>query len=172
MPPKKHWFNKRKGNNPRTPNMAIFTSYTIPAFHSDIMDAVSAEIPSVWFCDINDNLQTTNEYDTNIMGSFTCNNRACAKKTWTSKKVAILIRGYPANGYNAEVFNQRCKSCNHLGQPIVDKQSYVDRVVYRLKKWANVPVELPYYEGVSNMMPHESELCEGCMRGLCQKKGT
>lgn len=82
--------------------------------------------------------------------------------------VAILIRGYPGNGYNALVFNQRCKSCNWLGNLKLDKESNVDRVVYRLKKWADVPVEQPFFNHKEGP-PHESALCEGCKRGVCRQ---
>lgn len=82
--------------------------------------------------------------------------------------VTILIRGYPGNGYNAVVFNQRCKSCNWLGVFTLDKNSYVNRVAYRLKKWAGVHVEKQHYNGKTGP-PHESDLCEGCKRGVCMQ---
>jgi hypothetical protein len=68
------------------------------------------------------------------MGKFRCNNNGCSNRGWGSKKVTILIRGYPENGYNAVVFNQRCMSCNGLGTLTLDENSYVKRVAYRLKK--------------------------------------
>lgn len=73
------------------------------------------------------------------MGRFTCNNDGCFKKGWASRKVAIFIRGYPEKGYSAVVFNQRCESCNRLGTLTLDKNSYLERVAYRLKKWVGVP---------------------------------
>jgi hypothetical protein len=54
--------------------------------------------------------------------------------------VIIQIRGYSGNGYNAVVFNQRCRSCDWLGALTLDEKSYIDRVAYRLKKWAGVAV--------------------------------
>ena len=72
------------------------------------------------------------------MGKFKCNNHACSKGGWGSKKVAIMIRGYPGNGYSAVVFNQCCKACNQLGTLELDEKSYIDRVTYRLKKFGEV----------------------------------
>ena len=48
---------------------------------------------------------SNNKYLTYVIGKFKCNNDACSMGSWGSKKVAILIRGYPRNGYNAIVFN-------------------------------------------------------------------
>jgi hypothetical protein len=81
--------------------------------------------------------------------------------------VAISIRGYPGSGYNALIFLQRCESCNRLGKLTLDNSSYVERVVYRLKKWAGVAVAQPYYGGADRKRPHRSELCEGCKAGHC-----
>ena len=55
--------------------------------------------------------------------------------------MTILIRGYPRNEYNAVISNQRCKPCHHLGTLILDKVSYIDRVAFRLKRWAGAPAE-------------------------------
>ena len=103
------------------------------------------------------------------MGKFKCDNDDCPKNGWSSKKVAILIRGYPENGYSAVVFNQRCKSCKRFGTLALDETSYVERVAYRLKKWAGVPMEEQRHFARDGP-PHRSELCEGCRRGYCQQK--
>ena len=96
------------------------------------------------------------------------NNNACSKDGSSSKKVAISIKGYPRNGYNAVVFNQRCMACKCLGTLTLDYESYVDRVAYRLKKWAGVAMEQKYFAPKEGP-PHESDLCEGCKRGVCQQ---
>jgi len=102
------------------------------------------------------------------MGRFTCQNDGCATSGWSSKMVAILIRGYSENGYNAVVFNQRCKTCNKLGDFTLNKESYVERVSYRLKKWAGVQVEQPHYTEKTGP-PHLRDFCEGCKQGYCQQ---
>jgi len=81
--------------------------------------------------------------------------------------VAIFIRGYPGNGYNALVFLQRCESCNRLGKLSLDNNSYVERIVYRLKKWAGVTVAQPDYRSADGRGPHRSDLGEGCKAGYC-----
>jgi hypothetical protein len=92
----------------------------------------------------------------------------CDTNGWSSKKVAILIRGYAENGYNATVFNQRCRTCDQLGTLALDEKSYVERVAYRIQRWAGVQVEQPYYASKGGK-PHKRELCEGCKKGVCRQ---
>jgi hypothetical protein len=156
---------------PYKPKRHQFQSPTAmyPSLHQDIMNALSDEFisPEPWFNPTGSDDDAIDQYDTNIMGRFHCRNPACPKQGWGSKKIAILIRQYPDNGYNAVVFKQRCKSCQQLGALRLDENSYVERVVYRLKKWAGIYVERPDYDGKLGP-PHERALCEGCKRGHCQ----
>ena len=92
-----------------------------------------------------------------------------SQKGWGSKKICIVIRKYPSNGYSAQVFNQECVSCEEFGRLQINVNSYVERVAYRLKKWAGVAVDKPSHAGVLGRPPHKSELCEGCKRGYCQR---
>ncbi|OJJ97543.1 hypothetical protein ASPACDRAFT_53726 [Aspergillus aculeatus ATCC 16872] len=94
-------------------------------------------------------------YDTNIMGRFSCPNDKCGSTGWSSKKIAITIRMYTGNKYNAR----------RLSRPIFD-DSYTERVAYRLKKWSGVEMEAPVYSGESHG-PHIRSLCEGCKAGHC-----
>ncbi|KAF1362300.1 hypothetical protein EJ07DRAFT_106638 [Lizonia empirigonia] len=144
------------------------TSYMFPSLHQDVVSAVSDEIASPHFHVDDSESGVSKTYSTHVMGTFVCNNSTCYNDGWVSKKVTILIRGYPTNGYNAVVFNQRCKSCNKLGTMKMDEESYVDRVAYRLKKWAGVQLARPYY-GPKKGLPHKSELCEGCKKGVCEQ---
>ncbi|KAF1850817.1 uncharacterized protein K460DRAFT_271884 [Cucurbitaria berberidis CBS 394.84] len=155
---------------PPKSNGKMKTSFMFPLLHRDVVNAVSGDISSTWFNGKPSDRNSNNEYSTHVMGKFICNNKACPTGGWGSKKVAILIRGYPGNGYNAEVFNQRCKSCNRPGSMKLDEDSYVDRVAYRLKKWAGIPMEKQHYERKISL-PHEEMFCEGCKRGLCQRSG-
>lgn len=107
------------------------------------------------------------EYDTNIMGRFECSNEACRQAGWGSKRIAITIRMYPEQRYNARVYRQRCKGCGSLGQPFPD-DSYADRIAYRLKKWSGIQMEQPIYTNRASKGPHESALCEGCKYGHCK----
>ena len=136
-----------------------------PELHDRIAEAVSPEITSIWF-QSNDRKGYNNEYLTCVVGSFTCDNQICKKRSWSSGVVSILMRGYARNGYSAVVFNQRCKSCEKLGTLTMDETTYVERVAYRVKKWAGVWVEYPVYNRDSKG-PHEERLCEGCKRGTC-----
>lgn len=142
------------------------TSFTFPDLHQSVAEAVAPEISSPWFNDDGEDEDFSTEYSTCIMGRFTCNNSSCKKRSWGSKVVAIVIRSYARNGYTAIVFNQRCKSCDHLGTLKMDHQSYIERVAYRLKRWAGVAVARPPFNAKTGP-PHERELCEGCKKGVC-----
>ncbi|KAF3764443.1 hypothetical protein M406DRAFT_260477 [Cryphonectria parasitica EP155] len=143
------------------------TSFTFASLHGDVARAVSDHIASIWFNKDDDSGEICiKDYSTNVMGSFKCKNAKCSTNRWTSKMVSIVIRGYPNNGYSATVFNQRCKSCNGLGTFTLDRQSYVERVAYRLEKWAGCQVKAPYY-GEGKGLPHREDLCEGCKQGIC-----
>lgn len=119
----------------------------------------------------NDDTRTCiKEYDTNIMGRFTCHNRACGSNGWSSRRVAITIRMYHGARYNARVYNQHCRGCNELGNPRLD-DSYAERVAYRLKKWCGIEMDRPTHSGPSKG-PHQSNLCEGCKNGHCTQLRT
>lgn len=139
-----------------------------PTLHQRVLDAISDKTVSAWFNEKSTN-KSKNEYSTNVMGNFKCSNDDCSKGSWGSKKVAILIRSYPGNGYNSVVFNQRCQSCNQLGTLTLHDNSYVERVAYRLKRWVGVPIEEQHYDQKVGP-PHKSELCEGYKQGYCQKR--
>jgi hypothetical protein len=133
--------------------------------HYNIAEAVAPAIISTWFRNDID-AQFNNKHTTCVMEKFACDNNACRKKRWSSKVVATWIQGYTRNGYNAIVFNQCCESCNCLGSFKLDEKSYIDRIAYRLKKWAGVIVEPPPFLPKS-ILPHEKDLCEGCKVGKC-----
>ena len=140
--------------------------YMFPSLHRKVMEAVSDDLPSTTFHQDGSNANPNKDYPTHVMGTFRCGNRTCSTDGWGSRKVAIQIRGYPKNGYNATVFNQRCKSCNQLGIFKLDEESYVDRVAYRLRKWAGIAVEKQQFTKKKGP-PHETDFCEGCKRGIC-----
>ncbi len=148
------------------------TTVKFPSLHADIEKALGTVsiLPKPWFNDHStDDHKATQQHFTNIMGSFKCRNHKCSKSGWGSKKIGILIRQFPGNGYNALVFKQRCKECNELGILKLDEDSYVERVVYRLKKWAGIHVKRPVYSGERGE-PHEAMFCEACLAGYpCQR---
>jgi hypothetical protein len=144
------------------------TSFTFPELHQRIAEAVAPAITSTWF-NSNTKARPEKEKDTNIIGSFTCVNNRCGKDGWSSGLVAIHIRGYSRNGYNAVVFNQRCKSCGWLGSLKMDEKSYIERVTFRLNTWAGVGTEHTHFSPKMLQGPHESEYCEGCKAGHCPR---
>jgi hypothetical protein len=139
-----------------------------PSYHDAVCDLLKEEDLIFDFHEEDDS-DCDEEYDTNIMGRFECRNRRCRTRGWSSKLVAITIRMYPGEKYNARVYYQRCRVCNKLSEPKLD-DSYAERVAYRLKKWSGVRMETPQYSGASKA-PHKSDLCEGCKHGHCKGLG-
>ena len=139
-----------------------------PALHDDVSRLLEEDDLHFDFHRNDDNKNRIEDYDTNIMGRFTCRSRACSSNGWTSKKIAITIRMYPGEEYNARVYNQRCQECNSLGEPHLDVDSYAERVAYRIKKWCGIEMDRPNYSGQSKG-PHQKALCEGCKNGHCSQ---
>ncbi|KAK8065437.1 hypothetical protein PG997_012184 [Apiospora hydei] len=146
------------------------TSFMFPRLHKHVSNAVRDQIRQVIF---QKKGRETQAYDTFVMGRYVCNNSLCDNKAWTSKKVGVVIRRFADSGhgigYNATVFNQRCKSCDTLGNFSLDVNSYVERVAYRLRVWAGVPQEEAPFTSDEIGPPHEQDLCEGCKEGRCQR---
>ncbi|KAF6813037.1 hypothetical protein CPLU01_14758 [Colletotrichum plurivorum] len=141
------------------------TAFTFWDLQEDVAGAVSGHFVPVWVGKRSQKI-SNNQRETHIMGEFTCDNSSCSKKGWVSGHVAIVIRGYPDNGYNTTVYNQRCITCKRLGDLNIDKGCYVERVAYWLKTWARVKMVRQVYEK-KRTPPHLSELCEGCKQGRC-----
>ncbi|KAF7901593.1 uncharacterized protein EAF01_006892 [Botrytis porri] len=134
-----------------------------PSLHDSVARLLAEHNLHFGFHPTDDAISCTKEYDTNIMGKFTCHNRACTSHGWSSKKIAITIRGE----YNGRVYHQRCKSCNTLSKPILD-DSYTERIAYRIKKWNGIEMDRPVYSGTGKSNgPHNADLCEGCKEGRC-----
>jgi hypothetical protein len=138
-----------------------------PVLHDDVSRLLREDDLEFNFYKVDDTRNCIEEYDTNIMGRFICHNRSCKSDGWSSMKVAITIRMYRGKQYNARVYHQRCSSCNSLSRPHLDG-SYAERVVYRLRKWCGVKVEVPNFSGQSKG-PHHGHLCEGCRDGHCSQ---
>lgn len=140
-----------------------------PTLHDDVARLLEEEDLALEFYNIDTDEGGLHMHDSNIMGRFICRNGACKSSGWSSKKIAITIRMYPGQKYNARVYHQRCKNCNCISRPILD-ESYAERVTYRIKKWNGVEVESPRISGASKG-PHNSLLCEGCKAGHCSELG-
>ncbi|KAK8029518.1 hypothetical protein PG993_010809 [Apiospora rasikravindrae] len=144
------------------------TFFMFPRLHQRVSDAVSKKIGPILFNKKGRDKDAIETYSTHVMGRFECKNESCNTKGWSSKMVAIVIRRFTEQKYNAVVFNQRCKSCNTLGIFHLDESAYTERVSYRLIKWAGLPQEqMPFEEKTGP--PHERDFCEGCKNGHCQQ---
>lgn len=138
-----------------------------PALHGRVMEHLRGNQLAFQFHDNDDDDTAIQIYDTNIMGYFPCRNRSCKAKGWFSGHVGITIRLYSDESYNARVYFQRCTMCETLSRVRLDEDSYVERVVYRLRRWSDIPVERPPYSN-RDRAPHLNHLCMGCQRGHCQ----
>ncbi|PGG96212.1 hypothetical protein AJ79_09681 [Helicocarpus griseus UAMH5409] len=134
--------------------------------HEHVAQLLEDEGLHLDFFDVDDEKSTIGQKDTNVMGRFVCQNNGCKSTGWSSKKIAITIRMYPGQLYNARVYHQRCRNCNDVGQLILDEECYAERVAYRLKKWNGIAVPVPNFSGQSRG-PHDRALCEGCKAGHC-----
>ncbi|KAK0736331.1 hypothetical protein B0T21DRAFT_440621 [Apiosordaria backusii] len=115
-----------------------------PHFHGKVLGAVRGSIsPAPPF--VTGKQNPIDDYSTFIVGSFTCENNE-----W-----------YPDNGYNAQLFNQECKICGELGRMQINVNVYVERVAFRLKKWAGVSVDTPPYTERLDRPPYRSDLYKG-----------
>ena len=144
------------------PRCSIF-----PSMHDNVSRLLEVEDLHFTFHDIDEEVDSIRTYDTSIMGRFSCRNQKCQSSGWPSMRIAITIRMYPGERYNARVYHQRCKRCNLLSKPILD-DSYAERVAYRLKRWCGVELERPEFSGQSKG-PHEEKFCEGCKAGHCSE---
>lgn len=138
-----------------------------PQHHDSVSQLLGEANLRFDFYEVDDSDTWVKEHDTNIMGKFRCYNKNCHSKGWTSKSIAITIRMYPNQRYNAKVYFQRCLQCNWLSKPILDG-SYAERIAYRLKKWNGVRVEERESTDRIHRGPHQSHLCEGCKVGHCK----
>lgn len=139
-----------------------------PDLHGKVLQLLAEDGLYFAFHDMDQPIYNTREYDTHIMGRFQCLNPECDSDGWSSKKVTITIRLYEGDGeYNARVYHQRCLTCNRLSRPILDEDSYVDRVAYRLRKWSGIDMDIPVYTSGDSNGPHQKRFCEGCMAGHC-----
>ncbi|KAH9864711.1 hypothetical protein J1614_010647 [Plenodomus biglobosus] len=151
------------------PKKAASTSRMYPSLHENVANSVLEYIGATRFHDEDSDENCKRRYDTFVVGDFRCYNPKCRGNFWTSGKVTISIRRYAGNDYNAVVFGQRCEACEQLGKFKLDKETYIDRVSYWLKKWAGVQMELPPHT-VKSTPRHRTELCEGCKRGVCKMR--
>ena len=136
-----------------------------PSRHRDVLRLLQESGLSFDFYDIDDPFESTREYDTKVMGRFTCWNTRCISKGWSSKMVPVTIRLYHDSRYNVRVYNQRCQECGRTSRPRLD-DSCAERVVYRLKKWSGLEVEPPFFSS-EHKGPHLTVFCESCRTGRC-----
>ena len=83
-----------------------------PERHDDVANLLADDGLVMDFYRNDDPRSSVKEKDTTIMGRFQCDNPACKSNGWSSMKVAITIRLFQRQKYNARVYHQRCKSCN------------------------------------------------------------
>lgn len=143
---------KKKVSKPKSPP-PCFRMYMFP--HDNVAAVLSEHSITAGFHNNENDESSTRSFMTFTFGRFTCDSKACSGRVWLSRKIAKSIRQYSKDGYNAVVCNQRCQKCERLGRLQIDKDSYVDRVLYRIKKWKGVEIERPVYKEKTTK-PHKS----------------
>lgn len=138
---------------------------TFPKLHDGVQKLLDEDNLAWTFRNHDDEKSCIDSYSTHIMGSFICYRKECPNRGWGSRKVAIRIRKYNGNQYNAVVYHQRCAKCDFLSVPKLN-DSYAERVAYRIKRWSGIEMETPPFSEKSGP-PHMSHLCEGCKAGHC-----
>ena len=141
-----------------------------PKLHKQVLSLLRQDRLLFKFYNSDESDTSIEEYDTNVMGRFVCDNRACFSKGWPSMKIAITIRMYSGRRYNARTYHQRCEGCNSLGRLVLDQTAYAERVAYRIKKWCGIEMERPFYRAGQSKRPHQNSLCEGCRNGHCKQQ--
>ena len=106
----RRWLQQRIHINSK----AIKTSFMLPLLHQGVVNAISYRVASTWPHKKGSHQDSSNYYQTSVIGKFNCSNNSYSKDSLHSKKVAIVIREYPPNGYNTMVFNRCYMSCNKL----------------------------------------------------------
>ncbi|KAF2449017.1 hypothetical protein P171DRAFT_407382 [Karstenula rhodostoma CBS 690.94] len=163
MPPKK----KNTKIPPKQPEV-VPKWLMHPELHGDVSRLLAEEDIHMSFHNVDSDTECMEDWDTNIVGRFKCQDKTCKSRSWVSGKVAITIRLYPGERYNARVYHQGCEKCDSISVPRLD-DTYAERVANRLKIWHGVEVEAPAYERRTEK-PHHSQLCEGCKAGHCRSK--
>lgn len=136
-----------------------------PDLHDDVKYRLEEVNLSSEFYEIDDPVGSLEERDTHITGRFKCHNKSCKVKGWSSNMVAVTIRYYEGDRYNARVYHQRYVRCRTVEKPFLD-ESYSDRVVHWIKRWRGLKVDLSPPSRASKG-PHREDLCEGCRNGRC-----
>ncbi|KMP01971.1 hypothetical protein CIHG_05330 [Coccidioides immitis H538.4] len=78
-----------------------------PSLHDDVSCLLEEENLYFDFREGDNPQGCSKEYDSHIMGRFTCHNPKCSSKGWSSKKISITIRMYPGAKYNARMDHMR-----------------------------------------------------------------
>ncbi|KAG0308157.1 hypothetical protein BGZ98_008814 [Dissophora globulifera] len=155
-----------KKNPPKNKSQAPMESSS--SLYPELIECVDERLltPFTFYIEENDGRHAIKEYDTYVSGKFKCST-GCARARWFSGKIAISIRMYSHNRYNALIRHQRCRSCEGLSRPTLDSDTYGQRVSYRLNKWSGHKMEPPKFRPGRMMPPHDCNNCEGCDLGRC-----
>jgi hypothetical protein len=156
-----------KRSNPRKQEGYPLCSM-LPSRHRDVLFTLKEHGLSFKFHNDDDSASCIENWDTNIMGRFSCRNGDCISLGWPSKTIATTIHLYPNARYNARIYHQRCIRCKTPGRLEEVDDSYVERVSYWLKRWSGIKVRAPQRSFQKSRAPHQKDLCEGCRVGHCR----
>ncbi|XP_066458388.1 receptor-transporting protein 4-like isoform X1 [Eleutherodactylus coqui] len=153
----------------------------IEEFNCEIHES---EVPSRWSLMVDENLQKKQNakykyFLQKTFGSFGCSS---CKRSWSSSKVRILFRmthnRYPKQGnVTMRIFKQGCQSCYVMQEPRISSENiktvisnvvgHIERVFYGNE---NVSDDRPPRIYGKLEGPHDTELCEACQLGMCDRQ--
>jgi len=152
--------SKAKGNKQVT---IVMPYRTYPELHNEVTQGMT----NMEFNDEGTNGDVIDTCERHVVGSFTCSNVRCRKSVWHSGKIFTRVLIYRGS-YVAHVYNQRCKSCDAMGEMNMDPDIYVERVSRYLKIHLGMPVPNVDWTTFRPTPEHEREYCEGCAAGYCE----
>lgn len=84
-----------------------------PELHNSVSRLLEDDGLSFSFFEVDEDYGAIEEYDTNIMGRFRCENEACRQSGWGSHLIAITIRMYTGERYNAQLVSTEYSPCDN-----------------------------------------------------------
>ncbi|KAG0249857.1 hypothetical protein BG011_008867, partial [Mortierella polycephala] len=159
---------ERKANKSTVKSKSQKSMPSSSSMYPELFESVDEYLrkPFTFYNVDDDGLQALKEFDTFVSGVFRCSTR-CSNRGWSSGKIAISIRLYDHDQYNARIYHQHCRGCGALSRPTLDSSTYSERVSYRLNKWCGFIMDNPRHGSRKTTPPHDCENCEGCALGRC-----
>ncbi|KAJ1554620.1 hypothetical protein HK096_002687 [Nowakowskiella sp. JEL0078] len=110
------------------------------------------------------------DVETVLGGTYKCLHGKKKKKTtgWSSGHICTQIR-VDGNDFEVLVWNQRCLKCHTVRSAEIDEERYISQICSKLELMFGLRESIRNVNEKKDTPPHITELCEGCMAGICYK---